>query len=446
MRRRSFVSDIARAGVAAAVLPKVGFAARRFPRSAALNVACIGVGGMGASDVRGISALPDINIYAMCDVDQKAAAEMYALQPKAKRYKDYREMLAKEPSIDLVMVSTPDHSHAAASIMALRAGKHVYCQKPLARTLGEVRAMIAAAKNAKGSTQMGNQGHAGEGVRLIREWVESGVLGNVREVHFWTDRPIWPQAIERPTEVHNPPQTLDWDLWLGPAPERPYHPAYAPFRWRGWWDFGTGAMGDMACHAMDASFWVLGLRYPTRVEVETSTQFMETAPRASRVTYYFPAVGSRPEVKLVWRDGGLWPGRPNEVSSEAKWPPSNDGGQLWIGDNGKLVAGVYAENPRLLNAEQDAAIKAKPLPVKYPRVKSVYAEWVDACRAGTQPGSNFAGHAGPLTEMIALGNLAVRSGRNIELDAATGAVKSPVVPNEWLMPTYRNGWSITVSD
>lgn len=445
MRRRTFVSDLAKAGVAAAVLPRVGFAGRARAKSDAINVACIGAGGMGLQDVRNFGNVPDVNIYALCDVDTRAAAEAFGLFPKAKRYRDYREMLVKEASnIDAVTVSTPDHSHAVASIMALKAGKHVYCQKPLARTLGEVRAMIAAAKAAKGTTQMGNQGHAGEGVRLIREWVEAGLIGTVREVHFWTDRPIWPQGIDRPTEAHNAPPTLDWDLWLGPAQARPYHPAYAPFRWRGWWDFGTGAMGDMACHAMDAAFWVLGLRYPTRVEVETSTTFSETAPRASRVTYYFPAVAGRPEVKVVWRDGGLWPARPNEVSSESRWPPANDGGQLWLGDGGKLVAGVYAENPRLLNEEQAAAIKAKPLPVKYGRVKSVHQEFIDACRAGKQGGSDFVGHAGPLTEMIALGNLAVRSGRILELDATTGTVKSPAIPNEWLMPTYRSGWSLTV--
>jgi predicted dehydrogenase len=442
MHRRSFVSDLARAGVAAAVLPGVSFARARGLHSNTLNVACIGVGGMGLQDLRGVSAVPDVNIYAVCDVDLKASAEGFAMFPKAKRYRDFREMLAKEPGIDAVTVSTPDHTHAAASIMALKAGKHVYCQKPLARTLGEVRAMMAAARAAKGSTQMGNQGHAGDGVRLVREWVEGGLIGTVREVHYWTDRPIWPQAIERPTEAHNVPPTLDWDLWLGPAPERPYHPAYAPFRWRGWWDFGTGAMGDMACHAMDAAFWILGLRYPSRVEVESSTPFTETAPRSSRVTYYFPASGNRPEIKLVWRDGALWPGRPNEIASESRWPPQTDGGQLWIGDNGKLVAGVYAENPRLLNAEQDAAIKAKPLPVKYERVKNVFTEWVDACRAGKQGGSDFAGHAGPLTEMILLGNLAVRSGRALELDPATGAVKSPTIPADWISPTYRRGWSL----
>lgn len=442
MHRRAFVGDLTRAGVAAAVLPRVGFANRVARRSDALNVACIGIGGMGMSDVRGLAALPDVNIYALCDVDLKAGAEAFGLFPKAKRYRDYREMLAKESSIDAVAISTPDHSHAAASILALKAGKHVYCQKPLARTLGEVRAVMAAARNAKGSTQMGNQGHAGEGVRLMREWFEAGLIGTVREVHLWTDRPIWPQGIDRPTEAHIAPPTLDWDLWLGPAAQRPYHPAYAPFRWRGWWDFGTGAMGDIACHAMDAAFWILGLRFPTRVEPETSTAFPETAPRVSRVTFHFPAAGSRPEVRLVWRDGGLWPARPNEVSSDAKWPPQNDGGQLWLGDGGKMIAGIYADSPRLLNADQDAAVKAKPLPQKYERVKNVYAEWIDASRAGKQAGSNFADHAGPLTEMIALANLAVRAGRPLDLDPATGAVKTAGIPNEWVTPQYRNGWAL----
>lgn len=193
---------------------------------------------------------------------------------------------------------------------------------------------------------------------------------------------------------------------------------------------------------MDASFWILGLRYPSRVEQETSTAFLESAPRVSRVTFHFPAAGGRPEVKLIWRDGGLWPARPNEVASDAKWPPQNDGGQLWLGDTGKMIAGIYADSPRLLNAEQDAALKAKPVPQKYERVKSVYTEWIDACRAGKQGGSNFAGHAGPLTEMIALGNLAVRAGRPLDIDPATGAVKTAGIPNEWVTPTYRDGWRL----
>ena len=233
---------------------------------------------------------------------------------------------------------------------------------------------------------------------------------------------------------------MDWSLWLGPAHDRPYHPAYAPFRWRGWWDFGTGALGDIACHAMDAAFWTLDLGFPTRIEAESSPLFTETAPRTSRITYSFPARGDRGPITVVWRDGGLMPSRPPEVDPATSWPPFEDGGQLWIGDRGKLVADMYGRSPRLLDAEKDAEIKANPPAVKYPRVENVHAEWIDACKAGTQPGSSFAGHAGPLTEMVLLGNLAVRAARPIDVDPATGAVKTAGLPDEWTTPVARSGW------
>jgi hypothetical protein len=306
-----------------------------------------------------------------------------------------------------------------------------------------VRTILAeSTRRPRQVTQMGNQGHAGEGTRQIREWVEAGAIGTVREVHFWTDRPIWPQAIERPTEVHNVPATLDWDLWLGPAAARPYHPAYAPFRWRGWWDFGTGALGDIACHAMDAAFWVLDLQHPSRIEVESTPLFHETAPRSSRIVYHFPARGRRAAVTCVWRDGSLRPPCPPDVEDLAAWPPWDDGGQLWIGSDGKLVADMYGRNPRLLDAKRDAELKAGPPAVKYPRVENVYAEWIAACKASTQAGSSFAGHAGPLTEMVLLGTLAARAGRNLELDPETGVVKTAGIPTEWTTPKYREGWSL----
>ena len=438
--RRRFVGDVA-AGAAFTIVPRHVLGRGYRPPSDTLSVACIGVGGMGRNDVRGMTGE---TIYALCDVDWRQAEDAFTTHSQAKRYKDFREMLAKDAAnIDLVTVSTPDHAHAAAVMAALRAGKHVYCQKPLARTLGEVRTIMAeSTRRPRQVTQMGNQGHAGEGTRQIREWVEAGAIGTVREVHFWTDRPIWPQAIERPTEVHNVPATLDWDLWLGPAAARPYHPAYAPFRWRGWWDFGTGALGDIACHAMDAAFWVLGFKYPSRIEVESTPLFGETAPKSSRIVYHFPARGPRPAVTCVWRDGSLRPPCPPEVDDLAAWPPWDDGGQLWIGDDGKLVANMYGQNPRLLDAKRDAELKTSPPPVKYPRVENVYAEWIAACKAGTQGGSSFAGHAGPLTEMVLLGNLAVRAGRNLELDPETGAVKNATIPAEWIQPKYRDGWSL----
>ena len=271
---------------------------------------------------------------------------------------------------------------------------------------------------------------------------EAGAIGIVKEVQYWTNRPIWPQAIDRPLQAYYPPTYLDWNLWLGPAADRPYAPAYAPFRWRGWWDFGTGAMGDMACHIMDAAFWTLGLSYPTTIVPEYSKLFNETAPATSRIDYHFPASESRPEVTLVWRDGGLLPPKPHDWPSTMPWPPQDGGGQLWLGTDGAMVAGVYGENPRLVNEERDRELQANPPEEKYPRVESVYQEWIDAIKGGPPAGSNFAGYAGPLTEMILLGNLALRVGQTIELDPTGGAITNLRVPEEWVMPTYREGWEL----
>src|SRR5437867_1677906 len=435
--RRKFVGDVG-AGMAFTIVPRHVLGRGYRAPSDKLNVACIGVGGMGRNDVRGMEGE---NIYALCDVDWKSAEDALQTYTKAKRYKDYREMFDKESkNIDAVTVSTPDHSHAAAGMLAMKAGKHTYIQKPLARTMGEVRVLADYARShTKIMTQMGNQGHARDGTRQIRELVEAGAIGTVREVHFWTNRPIWPQAIDRPLEEYYAPATLDWNLWLGPAPERPYHPAYAPFKWRGWWDFGTGALGDIACHSMDASFWTLNLGVPSRIEAESTKLFAETAPACSRITYAFPAKGNRPPVTVVWRDGSLYPPRPKEITDPAAWP-FDTSGQLWIGDAGKLVAGIYGENPRLLDDAKQAEVTAHPVPQKYPRTEGVYAEWIGACKGGKPAGSNIPEHSGPLTEMVLLGNLAVRTAQPIDVNPQTGAVLDTTIPEDYIKPHYRQGW------
>ena len=301
-----------------------------------LNVAHIGVGGMGGGDVRGMAGVGE-NIYALCDVDEDQAVGSWGAFPMAKQYRDFRVMLEREAdNIDAVVISTPDHTHTVAGIMALSLGKPTRIQKPLATTIWEVRQLMSAAQAAGVATQMGNQGHAQEGTRQIREWYEAGAIGEIQRVEYWTNRPIWPQAIRRSTEAHHVPATLDWDLWLGPAAERPYHPAYAPFNWRGWWDFGTGALGDIACHAMDAAFWTFDLGTPERVSAESTPLFPETAPAASRIEYDFPARSGRPSVKVVWRDGNLSPPRPDEVADDARWP-FDSSGQLWIGSEGNSL-------------------------------------------------------------------------------------------------------------
>ena len=438
--RRTFVGSAGAAGLGLLIVPRraLGGPGYRAP-SDTLNVACIGVGGMGRSDVGGI-ADAGANIYALCDVDDHMARSAHEAFPAAKRYRDFREMLDREQdNIDAVTVSTPDHTHAVAGMMAMRLGKPCRIQKPLARTIWEVRELMAAAEEAGVATQMGNQGHAQEGTRQIREWVEAGAIGTVRRVEYWTNRPIWPQAIDRPTEAHNVPPWLDWELWLGPAPDRPYHPAYAPFRWRGWWDYGTGALGDIACHAMDAAYWALDLGYPERIVAESTTLYAETAPAASRIVYDFPARGERGPIEVVWRDGNLSPPRPEEIADDARWPIATSG-QIWVGDDGKLFAGIYGEDPKLLDPERDAQIRAEPPEQKYPRTDGVYAEFVEAAMGGTPAGSSFPEHAGPLSEMVLLGNLAVRSARELRLDPETGRILNANIPAEYTNPVYRDGW------
>lgn len=436
--RRDFVKTATAAAAFTIVPRKVLGRGFRAP-SDMLNVACVGVGGMGWRDVRGVADAGG-QIVALCDVDWVSAADAFKAHPDARRYRDFREMFAMEEDVDAVTVTIPDHGHAVVTLAALSGGKHCYTQKPLVRTLGESRRVReAAAARPNLITQMGNQGHAGDGVRTLREWVEADLIGTVREVHMWTDRPIWPQGINRPTEMHVPRSTFDWDLWLGPAQHRQYHPAYAPFRWRGWWDFGTGALGDMACHIMDAAYWILDLGYPYRVEAETSKLYRETAPKASRVTFYFPAKNGRPEVKVVWRDGALVPPRPRDWPDTESWPPWNDGGQLWVGDGGRLVAGTYGEDPRLLDRSLNEEVTANPLEQRYPRVESVYHEWLDGIRSGTQAGSSFSGHASGLTDMVLLGVVAQRMGSALEVNSNTGEIVSDV-PREFIEPEYREGW------
>jgi hypothetical protein len=437
--RRKFVGGVA-AGAAFTIVPRHVLGRGFTAPSDKLNIACIGCGGKGRSDIDGVSSE---NIYALCDVDWHMALDAFQHYPQAKRYRDYREMLDKEgKSIDAVTVSIPDHSHAAAGVLAMKLGKHAFVQKPLARTIGEVRALRAAARSSKVATQMGNQGHEQDGTRLIREWIEGGLIGTVQELHFWTNRPWWPQGIDRPLEEYHVPDWLDWNLWLGPAPERPYNPAYAPFKWRGWWDFGTGSLGDMACHIMDAAFWTLDLGFPIRVEPESTPRFPETAPKVSRITYHFGPKGNRPALKMVWQDGAIYPPRPPEVAEDAAWPPDEGGGQLWVGSSGRLVAGTYGGDPTLLDAAKMAEVTAHPLPQKYPRSKGVYAEWIAAAKGGPPAGSAFDTYSGPFTEMVLLGCLAVRMGRTLEINPATGAVQNVTVPTEFIQPTYRAGWSL----
>jgi len=438
--RRSFLGGTAASAFAFTVLPGcIVRKGRRLAPSDRLNIASIGVGGKGTSDVRGVASE---NIVALCDVDWSRGAGNFKKFPKARKFKDFRVMLdAMDKEIDAVTVSTPDHVHAPASMMAIKMGKHVFCQKPMTHSIYEARMVAKAARKHKVATMVGIQGHCNEGPRLVCEWLKAGWLGQVREVHYWTNRPIWPQGIGRPTDTPPVPKTLDWDLWLGPAPKRPYHPAYAPFKWRGWWDFGCGALGDIGCHAMDAAFWALKLGHPTSVEAVSPPVNDETAPKWSIVTYQFPARGNMAPVKVVWHDGDKKPPRPKDLEKDRNLP-GGIGGQLLIGDKATILAGTYCRSPRVVpETKMRDLLKTKP-PKSIPRSPGIYAEWLRACKGGPACGANFVDFAGPLTEMVLLGNLAVRTAKKLEWDGEHMRVTNVPEANQFVRREYRKGWTL----
>jgi predicted dehydrogenase len=427
-----------------------------------LNLAGIGIGGQGGNDV---AAMAGENIVALCDVDQNYAAPIFKKYPDARKFADFRRMLDEIKEIDGVVVGTPDHLHAVATLEAIRRGKHVYCEKPLTHSVWEARRVSEAARAAKEATQMGNQGQASEPTRHLCELVWSGVIGSVREAHIWTDRPsqglfgeYWPQGIERPKDEPPVPETLDWDLWLGPAPTRPYNPAYLPFKWRGWWDFGTGALGDIGCHAMDPVFRALKLGAPISVQASSTRVNPETYPLGSMVTYDFPARTETPQAnnrhvqglsgkmaggfampacKLFWYDGGLRPPRPDGLPQHALM---GDNGRLLIGDSGFILGNsVYPE----ARAEE-----VEHLAKEIPRSQGHYEEWLSACKGGAPAGSNFE-WAGPLTEAVLLGNVALRSQlrENLTLmkllwDGPNLKFSNSEEANKFLRREYRTGWTL----
>jgi predicted dehydrogenase len=410
-----------------------------------LNIAGIGVGGQGGNDIDEVSGE---NIVALCDVDKDHAAHTFKKYPNAKQYTDFREMLDKDKSIDAVVVGTPDHLHAYVSVTSLKHGKHVYCEKPLTRTVHEARRVAQVARESKRATQMGNQGMAFDGNRLINEWLWDGAIGPVREVHVWSDRPThrgkmplwWPQGIDRPTDTPAVPDTLNWDLWLGPAPYRPYHPAYVPFKWRGWWDFGSGGLGDMGIHNLAPVFAALKLGAPTSIQASSTPVFTETVPVASMVHYEFPAREDMPAVKLHWYDGGMLPERPAELEENRVLDPED--GIIFVGDKGKmLVTGWGGEHPRLLPESRDKEYERPPK--KLPRsVAGHYKEWVEACKTGSPTRSNF-DFAGPLTEAVLLGSVCIRNGgEKLAWDSHGMKITNDPDANKLLHYEYRNGWSL----
>ena len=464
--RRQFLQSTAISGTAFMVLRSgvLGLRAGTSPNEK-LNIAGIGFGGQGGVD---LGNMESENIMALCDVDKNHAAHVFKKYPKARQFTDYRKMLDEMKEIDGVVVATPDHLHAFASMEAIRHGKHVYCEKPLTHSVWEARQLAKAAREAKVVTQMGNQGQASRETRQMCELVWSGVIGPVHEAHIWTDRPsnglfneYWPQGVSRPKETPPVPETLDWDLWLGPAPERPYNPAYLPFKWRGWWDFGTGALGDIGCHSMDPVFRALKLGAPTTVQAASTRVNQETYPLGSMVTYQFPARTSAvqannvhvagmdgasaggiemPPCKLVWYDGGLRPPRPELLPEGVKM---GDNGKLLVGEKGFILSNA---GNRVFPAA--CAKDAEAVAHSIPGSPGHYQEWILASKGGKKPGSNF-DWAGPLAEAVLLGNVALRVQLREELTIARLMWDSEQLKftnledaNKFVRTEYRAGWKL----
>jgi predicted dehydrogenase len=502
--RRDFMRSATMAAAGLTIVPRHVLGRGQTAPSDMVNVAGVGVGGMGRSNM---TALSSQNIVALCDVDwgfaargfdsipqQVAAAEkrlteaagMSAEQKvraqaqigglkmlgekvgKATRYVDYREMLEKQKDIDAVMIATPDHTHATIGTAAMSLGKHVYVQKPLAWSVEECRALAKKAIDTKVVTQMGNQGHSSDDARLVNEYIQSGAIGEVREVHIWTNRPYayWPQGIPRPepsklaagdaaqpwnlrfvmdklagtmlAASHPLPDKLAWDLFLGPAPQIEYHPVYHPFNWRGWTDWGVGAIGDMGAHLIDHAVWALDLGYPTTIETQSTPYNKATYPAATSTYYEFPARGAKPAVKVTWYDGGLLPPKPEDLGTEEF---DKGGGVLYIGSKGKLMHGTYAQNPRLL-PKAFADSTPKP-PQTFKRVPTSHEmNWIDAIRGRQEATSPFS-YAAKLTEIMLLGVVALNAGKKIQYDGATMKIANAPEAEQFLRRQYRQGWSLS---
>ncbi|MHC4097427.1 MAG: Gfo/Idh/MocA family protein [Planctomycetota bacterium] len=467
MSRRSFMGATASTAFAFSIVP--GKVLGKNAPSNKLNLGVIGASGRGGANLRGLQSE---NIVALCDADLERTKNSIRINSGAKVFRDFRVMLNKmEKDIDAVIVSTPDHTHAVAAMAAMKRGKHVYCEKPLAHSVYEVRKMTEAARKYKVKTQMGNQGHSSEHIRLVCEWIADGAIGDVREVHAWSNRPqggyAFPSSLLRPTDTPPVPDTLDWKLWLGPVKYRPYHPIYAPVFWRGWLDFGTGALGDMGCHILDPAFWALKLGSPVSVIADTSynpgmdfwnkvldgskrwkseigeniaAMKKETYPSASRVTYQFAARDGMPPVKLTWWDGGIFP------------PPHKDmpkgfsgNGAILIGDKGIIKHGSHGANGARIVPEEKMQeyIKSGPVKKTIKRVTGHHQDWINACKDGDPASSNF-DYGGPLTEMVLLGIIAMRnSGTKLLWDnEKMEFTNKKTTVNELIKPEFHNGWSL----
>ncbi len=486
--RRNFMGKTATAAAGFTILPSyvMGGMGYKAP-SDKLNIAGIGIGGVGRSNLKHSATE---NIVALCDVDWKYAGKAFEDYPGAKKYYDWRKMFDEmKDSIDAVVIATADHTHAIIAAHAISMGKHVYLQKPLTHSVYESRLLTRLAKKYKVATQMGNQGNSGEGIRQVTEWIQEGAIGDVHSAYAWTNRPIWPQGLERPADVYPVPEYLKWELFLGPAPERPYNPIYHPWNWRGWWDYGTGALGDMACHIMDPIFKALELQYPDKVQGSSTQVNTECAPHAQVVHYTFPARKKMPGVKVSWYDGGLLPPRPEELPDGEILGRDGNGGCIFEGSEGKLMCGCYGLNPILLPYSRMDTFKQPKKKLRRPEEETGKSwargaheqDWIRACKESpenrVQSSSNF-DYSGPLNEMVVMGVVAVRlqdlnrellwDGKNMKFTNISDTDEIRVVTSdkfevidghphfdtkrktliaksaaeEYIKHTYRDGWSL----
>lgn len=460
--RREFIRSSSLAAAGFFIVPRHVLGRGFVAPSDKLNIAGIGAGGKGKSDLFEFSKSPNANIVILCDVDDRQVTDSVNRFPKAKRYRDFREMLDKEHSnIDAVSVSTPDNVHAIAAIAAMQLGKHVYVQKPLTHDIYEARMLTEAARRYQVVTQMGNQGASGDGVRQMQEWYNAGIIGDAHSIRVWTNRPVWPQGFGRPKGTDELPKELDWDLWIGPAQWEEYHKEYVPFNWRGFWAFGTGALGDMGCHLIDPAFKTVGLGYPSEVECSegnvmekmwSPSYYPESCPISSSIKLKFPGKDGKPDVKLYWMDGGIVPERPDELGPDEQMG-GGDGGVIIEGTKGKMMCGTYGANPTLLPTSRNKEVNVPRTIARVP--EGHYVQWVNACIAGygkMQLSSPFE-YAGPLTETILMGNLALRSwnikgqggkgfpGRKKLLwDAVNMKITNFDEANQFVRREYRKGW------
>jgi len=450
MKRRRFLTSTTAAALGFQIVPAhvVRAAPGRIAPNEKLRIAAIGCGGQGGGDLGGMQAE---DIVALCDVDDRRAAESFKRFPKAERFKDFRQMFDRMGDrIDAVLVATPDHTHAMAVLAAIKRGKHVYCEKPLAHSIGEVRAMRRAALEHKVITQVGNQGHSSESIRVFCELIWSGAVGKVTEVHAGCDafKDIYCQIgryQNLATGTPPVPTELDWDLWLGPATKRPYHQGYLPFNWRGFSDFGSGCLGDWVCHVLDPIFWAAGLDMPTAVTAETigwdPVKDRGFFPKGSRITYEFPAKGERPALKIIWHDGEFAIPRPPELEADAKVVGT---GAVIRGDAGVIMHGSHgAGGVQIIPRERHKEFAARGIEKKLERVKGGHQQdWIDAVRAGRQAGSNFE-YGGALTEIGLLGVIAIHHpGDRLAWDGAAMKFTNHEAANAMLSPALHNGWQI----